>query len=281
MKQDVRSKFGFIGARTVWNQIGAYASLRTRTQAVLDSPLVDNFILGVILFNAVIAGLQTISPVAAVAWPLFPILDTLCLTVFVVEITTKLFARGSDFFRKSWNVFDLIIIGSSLIPGSSGLSVLRALRILRLFRVLSVAPSLRRVVEGLFSALPGMASVFVLMAMMFYIGSVMATTLFGEAFPEWFGDLGLSGYTLFQIMTLESWSMGIVRPVMEVYPYAWAFFVPFILVTSFAVVNLLVGLIVNSMQTAYSDEEIAATDRYREEMIARLEKIEKALQVRE
>lgn len=280
MQQGTRNKFEFIDAKTGCNQTGAAVSLRTRTQAVLDSTLIDNFILGVILFNAVIAGLQTISPVVAVAGPLFPILDTLCLTVFVVEITTKLFARGRNFFRKSWNIFDLIIIGTSLIPGSSGLSVLRALRILRLFRVLSVAPSLRRVVEGLFSALPGMASVFVLMAMMFYIGSVMATTLFGEAFPEWFGDLGLSGYTLFQIMTLESWSMGIVRPVMEIYPYAWTFFLPFILVTSFAVVNLLVGLIVNSMQTAYSEQEIAATDRYRDEMIARLERIEKAIRVR-
>ncbi|WP_299747460.1 ion transporter [uncultured Tateyamaria sp.] len=281
MKHDIRSKFGFIVAKADWNQTGAIASIRARTQAILDSTLIDNFILGVILFNAVVAGLQTIAPVVTVAGPLFPKLDTLCLSIFVVEITAKLFARGRDFFRKSWNIFDFIIIGTSLIPGSSGLSVLRALRILRLFRVLSVAPSLRRVVEGLFSALPGMASVFVLMAMMFYIGSVMATTLFGDAFPEWFGDLGRSGYTLFQIMTLESWSMGIVRPVMEVYPYAWMFFVPFILVTSFAVVNLLVGLIVNSMQTAYSEEEIAATDRYREEMIARLEKIEKTLQVRE
>lgn len=280
MKHGTRSKFELIGAKIGWNQTTATVSLRMRAQGVLDSTLIDNFILGVILFNAVIAGLQTIAPLMAVTGRLFPILDTLCLTIFMVEIATKLFARGGDFFRKGWNIFDLIIIGTSLIPGSGGLSVLRALRILRLFRVLSVAPSLRRVVEGLFSALPGMASVFVLMAMMFYIGSVMATTLFGEAFPEWFGDLGLSGYTLFQIMTLESWSMGIVRPVMEVYPYAWTFFVPFILVTSFAVVNLLVGLIVNSMQAAYSEEEIAATDRYRDEMISRLEKIEKALQAR-
>ena len=112
------------------------------------------------------------------------------------------------------------------------------------------------------------------MAIIFYIGSVMATKLFGDNFPEWFGSLALSAYSLFQIMTLESWSMGIVRPVMDVYPYAWAFFVPFIMVTTFAVVNLLVGLIVNSMQDAHSEEEGERTDAYRDQVLTRLEAIE-------
>ena len=115
------------------------------------------------------------------------------------------------------------------------------------------------------------------MAIIFYIGAVMATKLFGAAFPEWFGNLGLSAYSLFQIMTLESWSMGIVRPVMEQFPYAWVFFVPFIMVTTFAVVNLLVGLIVNSMQDAHAEETNAATDTYREEVLKRLEAIEQRL----
>ena len=135
-------------------------------------------------------------------------------------------------------------------------------------------------VEGFVTALPGMGSVFLLMAIIFYIGSVMATKLFGDSFPEWFGDLGLSAYSLFQIMTLESWSMGIVRPVMEVYPYAWVFFVPFIMVTTFAVVNLLVGLIVNSMQDAHHEEDTIATDAYRDEVLARLVAIEQRLAAR-
>ena len=163
----------------------------------------------------------------------------------------------------------------------SGLSVLRALRILRVLRVVSVAPRLRRVVEGLLNALPGMGSVFMLMTLIFYIGAVMATKLFGTSFPDWFGTLGRSAYSLFQIMTLESWSMGIVRPVMEVYPYAWAFFLPFILVTTFAVVNLLVGLIVNSMQDAHHEEDNQRTDAYRDEVLARLDSIEAMLAKRE
>ena len=138
-------------------------------------------------------------------------------------------------------------------------------------------PRLRRVIEGFLSAVPGMASVFGLMALIFYIAAVIATKLFGASFPDWFGSLALSAYSLFQIMTLESWSMGIVRPVMEVYPYAWIFFVPFILVTTFAVVNLVVGLIVNSMQDAHAAEEVAATEAHREEILRRLDAIERKL----
>ena len=140
--------------------------------------------------------------------------------------------------------------------------------------MISVAPSLRRVVDGLVNALPGVGSVFLLMGVIFYIGAVMATKLFGAAFPDWFGTLARSGYSLFQIMTLESWSMGIVRPVMEVYPYSWTFFIPFIMVTTFAVVNLLVGLIVNSMQDAHNEETNVKTDSYRDEVLNRLLEIE-------
>ncbi|MDA9979947.1 ion transporter [Yoonia sp.] len=250
-------------------------TLRQRTAAFLDTPWVLNFIVAVIIFNAIILGMETSKPLMASAGGLILLLDKLCLTIFVIELVAKLFAQGPRFFRNGWNIFDFVIVGVSLIPGNGGLSVLRALRILRVLRVISVVPSLRRVVEGFVTALPGMGSVFLLMGIVFYIGAVMATKLFGSEFPQWFGTLGQSGYTLFQIMTLESWSMGIVRPVMEIYPYAWAFFVPFIMVTTFAVVNLLVGLIVNSMQDAHAEEGNAATDAYRDEVLAKLEAIEK------
>jgi voltage-gated sodium channel len=252
-------------------------SLQTDTQEFLERVSVRNFILAVILFNAIILGLETSKTVMRSFGWLIQALDTICLGIFIAEILAKMFAYRLNFFRQGWNVFDFIIVGISLVPGSGGLSVLRALRILRLLRVISVAPSLRRVVEGFVKALPGMGSVFLLMALIFYIGAVMATKLFGDNFPEWFGTIGHSGYSLFQIMTLESWSMGIVRPVMEVYPYAWAFFIPFIMVTTFAVVNLLVGLIVNSMQDAHKVEETGATDAYRDEVLTRLAEIEKRL----
>lgn len=255
----------------------AVGQMREQVAAWLERPATRNTIIGVILFNAALLGLETSDQAMARAGVLIVVLDRICLAVFVIEILAKLFAFGGRFFRDGWNVFDFAIVGISLMPGAQTLSVLRALRILRLLRVVSVAPRLRRVVEGFITALPGMGSVFLLMGLIFYIGAVMATKLFGDAFPDWFGTIGLSAYSLFQIMTLESWSMGIVRPVMEEFPYAWAFFVPFIMVTTFAVVNLLVGLIVNSMQEAHSEESEAATDSYRDEVLRRLGAIEKQL----
>ncbi|MCC5970191.1 MAG: ion transporter [Pararhodobacter sp.] len=256
-------------------------TLREKTAVFLERPIVRNGVIAVILFNAVLLGLETSHEVMAVAGPLIIALDTACLAIFVVELTLKMFAQRLSFFRSGWNIFDFIIVGISLVPGAQTFSVLRALRILRLLRVVSVSPSLRRVVEGFIRALPGMGSVFLLMGMLFYIGAVMATKLFGDSFPDWFGDLGNSAYSLFQIMTLESWSMGIVRPVMEVYPQAWMFFVPFIMVTTFAVVNLLVGLIVNSMQDAHAEEANIRTDEYRDEVLARLRSIEAQLEERQ
>ena len=243
----------------------------------LEQPGFGWFITTVIVINAILLGMETSPTLMGWAGPVIVALDNLCLGIFVGEITLKITAYGLRYFRNGWNLFDFTIVGIALIPSAHGLSVLRALRILRVLRVISVAPRLRRVVEGFITALPGMASVFLLMAIIFYIGSVMATKLFATAFPEWFGSLGLSAYSLFQIMTLESWSMGIVRPVMEVYPYAWVFFVPFIMVTTFAVVNLLVGLIVNSMQDAHHQEEEGRTGAYRDEVLAKLEAIERRL----
>jgi voltage-gated sodium channel len=240
----------------------ASAGFRSRLADWLERPQVRYTIIGVIVFNAIILGMETSDTLMANWGPLILALDRACLSIFVIEIALKLVALGPRFFRSGWNIFDFVIVGIALVPAAQGLSVLRALRILRVLRIVSVVPSLRRVVEGLLTALPGMASVFLLMSIIFYIGAVMATKLFGGSFPEWFGTLGASLYTLFQIMTLESWSMGIVRPVLEVYPYAWAFFVPFIMVTTFAVVNLIVGLVVNSMQDAHSEESNAATDAY-------------------
>ncbi len=254
--------------------------MRNKVASFLDQAWVTNFIIGVILFNAVLLGLETSDNAMANAGPLILALDNLCLAIFVIEIGLKLFAHGWRFFRNGWNLFDFFIVGIALVPATQGFSVLRALRILRVLRVISATPRLRRVVEGFITALPGMGSVFLLMALIFYIGAVMATKLFGDAFPEWFGDLGRSAYSLFQIMTLESWSMGIVRPVMEVFPWAWAFFVPFIMVTTFAVVNLLVGLIVNSMQDAHAEESNERTDAYRDQVLVRLEAIEKRLDQR-
>ena len=253
---------------------------RTALANWLNRPEIRYGIIAVIVLNAVVLGLETSSAIMDRVGPLIIVIDRACLTIFVIELLLKFIAHGRNYFRNGWNLFDTVIVAIALVPAGQGLSVLRALRILRVLRVISVAPRLRRVVEGFVTALPGMGSVFVLMGIIFYIGAVMATKLFGAAFPDWFGSIGASLYSLFQIMTLESWSMGIVRPVLEVYPHAWVFFVPFIMVTTFAVVNLLVGLIVNSMQDAHAEESNAATDSYRDEVVERLKAIEARLDAR-
>ncbi|MEL6317297.1 MAG: ion transporter [Pseudomonadota bacterium] len=217
----------------------------------------------VIVINAISIGLETWDAAMAAAGPALVLVDQICLAIFVLELMMKLVAKGWRFFLSGWNLFDFAIVAVSIAPMGQNLSELRALRILRALRLVSNAPSLRRVAEGFLRALPGMTSVFMLLSLIFYIASVMATKLFGGSHPEWFGSIGASAYTLFQIMTLESWSMGIVRPVMETHPYAWAFFLPFILLTTFAVLNLLIGLIVNAMQEGHWEEADKETEAYR------------------
>ena len=233
---------------------------RARLAAWLEKTSVNMFFLAVIIINAVVLGISTSEwMVDRFGWFL-TLTDDVVIAIFVVEMVLKLYAFGFRFFRSAWNIFDLIIVVISLVPASESLSALRGLRVIRSMRVLSAIPQMRDVIRALFDALPGMGAVMILVMIFFYIFAVMATKLFAASFPEWFGNLGLSAYSLFQIMTLESWSMGIVRPVMEAHPYAWAFFVPFIICTAFAVLNLFIGLLVNTMQAAVEeaqDEELS------------------------
>jgi voltage-gated sodium channel len=229
-------------------------SLRDKVRQLVETRAFERFIIAVIVINAIGLGLETSPAIMARFGSVIVALDAIALGIFVVELTLKLFAYGWRFFRNGWNVFDFAIVTVALMPAAGAFTVLRALRILRALRLISVVPSMRKVIIGLFSAIPSIGTVIVMLLLLFYISAVMATKLFGGEFPEWFGTLGASLYSLFQIMTLESWSMGIVRPVMEVFPYAWAFFVPFILLTSFIVLNLFIGVIVNAMAEATEDE---------------------------
>ena len=231
--------------------------VRRRVGAFMESPRVTRAITAVIVFNAITLGLETSAGVMERAGPLLLLLDDIVLAIFVVELLTKLFAFGWRYFTNGWNVFDFIIVGIALAPASGDLTVLRALRILRVLRLVAIVPSMRKVVMALMAAIPGVSSVIALLALVYYVFAVMVTKLYGKAFPDWFGTVGDSMYSLFQIMTLESWSMGIVRPVMEQFPGAWMVFVPFILMTSFAVINLFIAVIVNAM-TEQSQAESAA-----------------------
>jgi len=227
---------------------------RARLVARIEHPPVQRALIVLILLNALILGLET-SPAAMERWGgLLVTLDRTILGVFVVEIALRLAAYGGRFFRDPWSVFDFVVVAVALVPSAGPFAVLRALRVLRVLRLLTMVPSMRRVVGGLLAAIPGLGSVFGVMALIFYVASVMATKLFGERFPDWFGSIGHSAYTLFQVMTLESWSMGIARPVLEVYPFAWAFFIPFILIATFTMLNLFIAVIVNAIQQEHAAE---------------------------
>ncbi|MCV3766723.1 ion transporter [Rhizobium sp. TRM95796] len=222
--------------------------MRNTLIGILTSERWERFVVGLILLNSITLGLETSPAAMAAAGPLLHGVDRLILALFALEIAARLYAFRLAFFRDPWSLFDFGIVAIALIPATGPFQVLRALRILRLLRLISVVPSLRRVIGGLIAALPGMGSIIVLMVLLFYVASVMATNLYGVTFPDWFGSLGASLYSLFQIMTLESWSMGIVRPVMDVHPNAWMFFVPFILLSTYSVLNLFIGVIVSAMQ---------------------------------
>jgi len=224
-------------------------SWRYRLAHNIERPAVHNTLVLLIVINAVVLGMETSAALMARWGDVLIAVDRAILAVFVVEIALRVAAHRLAFFRDPWSVFDFAVVGIALVPASGPFAVLRALRVLRVLRLLTMVPSMRRVAGGLLAAIPGLGSVIAIIAIIFYVAAVIATELFGERFPDWFGTLGESAYTLFQVMTLESWSMGIARPVMDAYPYAWLFFVLFIMVSTFTMLNLFIAIIVSAMQS--------------------------------
>lgn len=237
-----------------------YTGLRGRLHRVIAHPRVQTGILALIVINAILLGMETSPAIMAAAGELIRLADTVILAVFVAEIAIRLLVHRARFFRDPWSLFDFAVVTIALVPATGPFSVLRALRVLRVLRVLTIVPSMRRVVGALLGAVPGLLSIGLVLVLIYYVCAVIATNLFGPVFPDWFGNLGRSFYSLFQIMTLESWSMGISRPVMEEFPYAWAFFIPFILIATFTMLNLFIGVIVDAMQTVSEAEHADTLD---------------------
>lgn len=215
---------------------------------ILSNSLTERFVLGLIILNGITLGLETSSWVMERFGPLLKTLDMVILWIFVAELTGRLIVQRGSFFKDGWNVFDFIVVAIALVPNSGPLSVLRSLRILRVLRLITVIPSLKSVVGALISSLPGMGSIMLLLGLIFYVFGVMATKLFGATHPELFGSLGESLLTLFQVMTLDAWSDGVMRPILKEHPYAWIFFLPFVLITAFTALNLFIGVVVKALE---------------------------------
>jgi len=230
--------------------------LKTRVRNWVGRPRVQHFIMALIVVNAVILGLETEPAVMRRFGDILIALDQAILAVFVVEIALRIFAHRLSFFRDPWSLFDFAVVGIALVPASGPFAVLRALRVLRVLRILTMVPSMRRVVGALLSSIPGLGSIALVLLLIYYVFAVIATKLFGVNFPQWFGSIGESLFSLFQIMTLESWSMGIVRPVMELHPNAWIFFIVFILIATFTMLNLFIAIIVNAMHSFTEEENL-------------------------
>ena len=260
--------------------------MRNVVRHLVEHPYFTGFITLLILVNAVTLGMETDQEIMASIGPQLHAFDTAVLLVFTAELVLKFYAYRLSFFKSGWNWFDLIIVGVAWIPASGNLWVMRALRVLRVLRLISVVPQMRRVISAIGHSIPGMISVVGVLGLIFYVSSVLATRLFGmhpdPNMQEWFGSISASAYTLFQIMTLESWSMGVVRPTMELFPWAWAFFLPFIIITSFAVLNFFIGIIVDSMQIAQkleaeeegNPQEQPATRHDIQQLLTKLEALE-------
>ena len=222
---------------------------------LVQSSRFQNFIIFLIVINGITMGLETSKAIMSEYGAIINTFDIFVITIFTIEIILRVYAHRLSFFKDGWSLFDFTIVAISLVPASAGFEILRILRVLRLLRLITVVPQMRKVVLALVSVIPGMASIAALLTLFFYIFAIMATQLYGETFPLWFGSLGETFYTLFQIMTLESWSMGIVRPIMEVHPYAWTFFIPFIFMVTFIMVNLIVAVVVDAMAEINRSEE--------------------------
>ncbi|MFI7050687.1 ion transporter [Streptosporangium canum] len=232
---------------------------RARVRSFLETRLFQRAVIAVIVINAITIGCETSSYLTDRIGGFLHVVDRVALAVFTVELVARLYAYRGKFFKDPWNWFDAIIVVIALIPASGPTSVLRTLRIMRALRLVAAVPSMRKVVGALFAAMPGMGAIIGLLVLVMYVSAVMATQLFGELVPKYFDELPTSLFTLFQIMTGEAWP-DIAEEVMAEKPWAWLFFVGYILMASYVVLNLFIAVVVNAMDDQNTSAEEQRTE---------------------
>ncbi len=236
------------------------SKIRASVLEFTEHPRFRNSIMVLLVINAITLGLETSRSLSADVHQLLIFIDMFILMLLVGEVCLRWFAHGMAYFRDPWNMFDFGVTAIALIPSAGPFAVLRAFRILRILRILTVMPRFRRVITAIAASIPGISSIVVVMMVIYYVFAVMATNLFHAQFPDLFGDIGRSMFTLFQVMTLESWASQIARPVMTEHPYAWLYFITFILCTTFVMLNLVIVVLINSMNEATSPRKRRAGD---------------------
>ena len=225
-----------------------------KLEQFLDNDRTHECVAVLIVLNAFVLRVETyesMKPYLSV----IHVIDYIFLSIFVIELLVRICASGLRFFRSGWNIFDMAIVLTSIISMFPVLSVLRVVRIIRIMRLISIFPKMRVIISAIYMAVPGIFSISCLLFMMFYVFSIIAYNLFHDINPVMFSSLGGSMYTLFQLMLCDEWS-AITRPILVHMPYSWLFFIPFMIVMTFSILNLLFGLIVNAMQKAAEGEKI-------------------------
>ena len=226
--------------------------MKEKIARLIKTDRFNYFIVSIILFNAVLLGMQTYPSVMAKAGNLLNLIDNIILGIFIIELSLYLYVHG---FKKCitdpWFLFDAFIILSSLLAAEV-FSSLRALRVLRVFRLITKFPNLRKIIGALFASLPGIGAITSLLIIFMYVGALLATNLFGVGYKEDFGNLQSSALTLFQLMVSDD-AGNIIRRVNETNPYSWAFFIVFMLLTAFVVLNLFIAAIIDGMQQYQKD----------------------------
>lgn len=228
-----------------------------RLKRIADSPVFQNSILVVIVINALALGLQTYDGIDREFGDVLTIVDETCLAIFCVEILIRIGAYGSrpqDFFKNGWNVFDFVVVGAVFLPGTrENVTLLRLIRLFRVVRLVSVLPDLRVLVRGMAQSIPPIASLAVLAILVMYIYGMVGWIIFHEGDPENWGTIGQAMLTLFVMMTLESWP-DLLSSAMDVTNWAWVYFVSYILLASFLIINVVIAIIISAVEEARDEE---------------------------
>lgn len=261
--------------------------MRDQVRALVDARGFNGFIMAVICIDAITIGMQTFDLPGSLMSALV-LFDEVCLGVYVIEAALKIYAYRSEYFKSKWNLFDFIIIVVSFIPiGSMSLPpqiarTLRVIRFFKTFRLISGFNHMRVIVDALTRSIPGVIWTAILLLIVHYVFAIIGIDLFRDEFPQYFGTLGGSLFTLFQCATLEGWP-DIARNVMAVYPGAWAFFTLYVVIAAFIIVNIVVGIVVNAVEesqvhaeaeAAAEEDGVDAADQLRVELAALKKQIE-------
>jgi voltage-gated sodium channel len=221
--------------------------LRDKLKRIFEGDTFQTVIISVIIVNSILIGMETSPFVMRNFGAYIDEIDLIILGIFVLEMILKGYAYRLRFFTNAWNVFDLSVVLISILPAAGSFAVFRALRILRTLRLLKNIPKLKIIITSLLRVIPSLGWVMVLLMIIFYVFAVIGTNIYGPQFPQYFGSLGKTMFTLFQVMTLESWSSGIARPIISEMPFATVYFIMFILIATYTTLNFFIAIVVNTM----------------------------------